>query len=188
MTDWKLSRIILAISIFFNFLSCRKVDENGFKRYVIKEGNHRSTYAYHTTRDTVFNWSIIFDSSAIYNTLDSLNQYDVNKLIGLSDCGTRHTDNSIRFGWRWLDNSLQILWFKHEDGEFTFGLIDSVDLCESHLYELNIWSWNYGLCVDGNCVYIDRECSEHKKRYMLYPYFGGNETAPHDITIKIKDE
>ena len=82
MTDWKLSRIILAISIFFNFLSCRKVDENGFKRYVIKEGNHRSTYAYHTTRDTVFNWSIIFDSSAIYNTLDSLNQYDINKYDG----------------------------------------------------------------------------------------------------------
>jgi len=25
------------------------------------------------------------------------------------------------------------------------------------------------------------------RRYYLYPYFGGNEYAPHDITIKIKE-
>jgi hypothetical protein len=86
-----------------------------------------------------------------------------------------------------LDNTLQILWFKHEHGEFTFGLIDTVSLCEAHLYELNIWAWNYVLCVDGNCVYVDRNCPEHKKNYMLYPYFGGDETAPHDIKIKIKN-
>ena len=181
--DLKASKVLLILLVL---IGCRKLDSEGYKTYTIKEGKHRSTYAYHTTKDTIFNWNIIFDSSAIYSTLDSLNQYDINKLIGLSDCGTRHLENSIRFGWRWLDNSLQILWFKHENGEFTFGLIDSVSLCESHLYELNIWSWNYGLCVDGNCVYIDRDCLEQRKRYMLYPYFGGQETAPHDIKIKIK--
>jgi hypothetical protein len=26
------------------------------------------------------------------------------------------------------------------------------------------------------------------KGYRLYPYFGGDETAPHDITISIRDE
>jgi len=25
------------------------------------------------------------------------------------------------------------------------------------------------------------------KRYYLYPYFGGNEFAPHDITVKIRE-
>jgi hypothetical protein len=25
------------------------------------------------------------------------------------------------------------------------------------------------------------------RRYYLYPYFGGTEFAPHDITIKIKE-
>ena len=84
--------------ILLILIGCRKLDSEGYKTYTIKEGKHRSTYAYHTSKDTTFNWNIIFDSSAIYSTLDSLNQYDVNKLIGLSDCGTRHIENSIRFG------------------------------------------------------------------------------------------
>ena len=36
------------------------------------------------------------------------------------------------------------------------------------------------------CVYVDRNCPVEDKRYMLYPYFGGDETAPHDIKIQIK--
>ena len=43
------------------------------------------------------------------------------------------------------------------------GLIDTVSLCEAHLYELNIWAWNYVLCVDGNCVYVDRNCPDIKR-------------------------
>ena len=163
--------------------SCGKITDE-YKTFTIKEGSHRSGARIHRSMDTVFSWSILFDSSAIYTTLDSLNQRDVNKLIGWSDCGTSHIKNSIRFGWRWLDNTLQILWFKHEHGEFTFGLIDTVSLCEAHLYELNIWTWNYVLCVDGNCVYVDRNCPEHKKKYMLYPYFGGDETAYRMVRLR----
>jgi len=176
---------LLVLVVLVKLPSCKKLT-NEYETFTIKKGNHRSTTRINRSLDTVFNWSILFDSSAIYNTVDSLNQRDVNKLIGWSDCGTRHTENSIRFGWRWLDNSLQILWFKHEHGDFSFGIIDSVSLCEPHIYELNIWRWNYGLCVDGKCVYVNRNCPVEDKKYMLYPYFGGDETAPHDIKIQIK--
>jgi len=115
----------------------------------------------------VFGWNIEFDSSAIYKTVDSVNQLDINKLIGWSDCSASHLDNSIRFGWRWLNDSLEIHWFKHE-------------------YELTISTWDYKLSVDGTYVHVPRNCPEQYRRYQLYPYFGGNETAPHDIKIKIK--
>ena len=47
-----------------------------------KKGKHRSTRAIDYSKDTMFDWDIEFDSSAIYETLDSLNQLDINKLIG----------------------------------------------------------------------------------------------------------
>jgi hypothetical protein len=176
---------LLVLVVLVKLPSCKKIT-NDYKEFTIKKGKHRSTYAFNYSKDTVFGWNIEFDSSAIYKCVDSLNQYDINKLIGWSDCGTDHMENSIRFGWRWLDDSLEIHWFKHEHGKFSFDLIKRVDLCKEHYYELTIFTWNYKLAVDGTYVYIPRNCPNEYRRYELYPYFGGNETAPHDIHIKIK--
>ena len=173
------------VLILFFLLGCRK-DKDGFRTYTIKEGKHRSTYSYNTSKKTSFNWTVIFDSSAIYTTQDSANQYDINKLIGWSDCGKDHTDYSIRFGWRWLNDSLEIHWFKHVNGNFSFAKICSINLCKPYEYYLLIENNEYQLCVDGNCVNIGRTCSKNYRKYKLYPYFGGQETAPHDIKIKIK--
>ena len=173
------------IIILLVCVSCKKI-KNNYTTFTIKENKHRSTTSYVTSKDTVFNWKIIFDSSAIYNSIDSINQYDVNKLIGWSDCSSRHTENSIRFGWRWLNDNLEILWFKHENGEFSFDIINTINLCHDHTYNLIIYSWQYKLCVDNNCVFVPRNCPNHYRRYMLYPYFGGDETDPHDIKIRIK--
>jgi len=175
-----------ALVVLARLHSCKKITDN-YKTFTIREGKHRSTNALNYSKDTVFGWNIEFDSSAIYKTVDSLNQYDINKLIGWSDCGTSHMDNSIRFGWRWLNDSLEIHWFKHEYGEFSFDLIKRVSICKEHYYELTISTWDYKMGVDGTYVHVPRNCVQKKRKYMLYPYFGGNETAPHDITIKIKN-
>jgi len=129
---------LLALVVVVKLPSCKKINDK-WKTFTIKEGKHRSTYALNYSKDTVFGWNIEFDSSAIYKTVDSLNQYDINKLIGWSDCGTDHMENSIRFGWRWLDDSLEIHWFKHEHGKFSFDLIKRVSLCKEHYYELTIF-------------------------------------------------
>ena len=166
-------------------ISCKKINTN-WKTFTIKKGKHRSTNALNYSRDTVFNWVIEFDSSAIYKTVDSLNQLDINKLIGWSDCGEEHMEASIRFGWRWTD-SLEIHWFKHENGQFSFAKITSVNINQKHNYYLIIHDWDYEMRVDGVRVFIPRNCVRQRRRYQLYPYFGGNERAPHDITIKIKN-
>jgi len=149
-------RRCLQVCIIF-LLSCSKITDD-YKTFTIREGKHRSTNALNYSKDTVFGWNIEFDSSAIYKCVDSLNQYDINKLIGWSD----------------------------EHGEFSFDLIKRVDLCEEHYYELTIFTWNYKLAVDGTYVYVPRNCPQEYRRYQLYPYFGGNEPAPHNINIKIK--
>jgi len=172
--------------ILLSLLSCHKPDPEGYRTYTIREGRHRSTVAYNTSFDTVFNWSVIFDSSAIYTTQDPANQYAINKLIGWSDCNSNHMDYSIRFGWRWLNNNLEIHWFRHQHGEFSFDKISNVSLCNPHEYYLLISQHIYKLCVDGECVSIDRTCPYQYGHYQLYPYFGGQEKAPHTIKIKIK--
>ena len=175
---------LLALVVVVKLPSCRKIT-NDWKTFTIKKGKHRSTSALNYSKDTVFGWDIEFDSSAIYHTVDSLNQLDVNKLIGWSDCGDGHMENSIRFGWRWND-SLEIHWFKHENGQFSFDKIKTVSMCKSHKYNLKIHKWDYEMEVDDVTVFVPRNCVYNKRRYQLYPYFGGDETAPHDITIKIK--
>ena len=69
---------------------------------------------------------------------------------------------------------------------FTFNKIKSVELCEPHNYYLEFKDTKYVLCVDRTCVDLDRTCPNQYKKYKLYPYFGGQETSPHDIKIRIK--
>ena len=72
-------------------------------------------------------------------------------------------------------------------GNFSYDKICNVPLNETIYMTLNIKDNEYELCVDGNCKSIDRPCSMVYKRYKLYPYFGGDECAPHKIKIRIKD-
>ena len=72
-------------SILFASPSCKKIDEDGFRIYTIKCGKHKSRSAIKFTRSNTLSFQVIFDESAIYTSNDPINQYDINKLYGLSD-------------------------------------------------------------------------------------------------------
>ncbi len=173
--------------IFLTFIGYSKIGEDGFKSFKIKKGKHRSGYRYYADRRDYIEFEVIFDESAIYKSKSPSNQADVNKLYGVSDCGRDHMEYSIRFGWRYFNDSLQILWFKHTAGEFTFDVIKEINTDQIYTCSLEITENEYILCVDDVCTVTDRTCMQNYKRYYLYPYFGGDETAPHDIVIRIKE-
>jgi len=181
-----LKKIKIFFLILINLFGCRKNSFN-YKIYKIYKGHHRSSFSYKTTKSNLINFDVIFDKSAIYKVKNSNNQADINKLYGVSDCGRQHMEYSIRFGWRYYQNRLQLLWFKHEAGIFSFGLIKNIKINKSYNCTIKITDNNYILCVDNTCESITRICSKNYMRYVLYPYFGGDEKAPHDITIKIKN-
>jgi len=174
------------ILLFLTLSACKKIDDMGYREFIIKECKHRSSYLYNTTRSDYITFKAVFDSSVIYTTIDPNNQYDVNKLYGVSDCGCKHQDYSMRLGWRWLNDSLEILWFKHMHGNFTFEKIQTININQSYDYSISFNDSNYIVCVNGNCVTTPRPCHMSFKKYYLYPYFGGDEKAPHDIKIRIK--
>lgn len=157
--------------------------------YEIPAGAHHAT---NSSFQPLLNISLLkfkarFDSSAVYKTLESQNQGDINKLYGMSDCSGNHHANSARFGWRWYNNELQIWAYAYVDGVRKANFIKRVALQSWHTYEVAFTASTYEFKVDETAVSISRHCPNKASGYKLYPYFGGDEVAPHKITIEIEE-
>jgi hypothetical protein len=166
------------------------------RTYVIKSGNHFSNFKLPTVVTTkYFSFRAKFDDSAEYY-LGTDDQYDINKLYGFSDCGSIHHKNSARFGWVWNDRAsnlrgrgrLEIYAYTYHKGKRNSQFITSVDLNVFNSYNIKVNKNNYIMSVNNFSVTMPRGCdSSNPIGVKLYPYFGGNEVAPHDVRIEIKD-
>jgi hypothetical protein len=129
-----------------------------------------------------------FDSSAIYQALDTNNQRDINKLYGFSDNNEDHHTNSARIGWRWYNNELQLFGYNYNNTALKTQFIKAVPLNTDINCSIKVVGSSYILSADGMQVSMTRTAPDPKAAgYQLYPYFGGDEVAPHDILIKVKD-
>lgn len=174
-------------------MSCEKLEEiipqkesTSIKNYTIKKGNHHSTQSIAKLASNQLKFRAHFDSSAIYTTIEKSNQADINKLYGFSDCSSSHHTNSARFGWRWTGENLEIHAYTYVDGERNAKYITSVAFDKAFDYSLIAFSDQYQFTVNDITIFMERNCSDSGPGYILYPYFGGDETAPHDITILIE--
>jgi hypothetical protein len=157
-------------------------------KYIITSGKHDADKAsfVRVTTDTI-RFRVKFDSTAIYKTITPNNQADINKLYGVSDCGTFHHMNSARFGWRWYHEKLEILAYTYSNGVRKYALLGAVDLNTYHHYEIVFTENQYIFSLNDVTAKLPRHCSDKARGYKLFPYFGGNETAPHDVAIWIED-
>ena len=182
-------KVILLISLFF--ISCEKeVDDLGFRVYTIPAGEHSSGSFLNHPDNSKIEFKFILDESAYYKTEIPENQHDVNKIYGMSDFGVRHQKYSIRLGWRYIENELQLCWLRHEEGRHSSGTIKTIEPDVIYNATIDIKTFYYIITVDGDTTMVRRRPEGNwgiVRRYYLYPYFGGNEYAPHDITIKIKE-
>lgn len=183
-----MTRILL---IALLLISCSKeVDDLGFRTYTIPEGKHSSgTFFNHPDNSRII-FDFMLDESAIYQTEVPENQDDVNKIYGMSDFGKIHQKYSIRLGWRYINGEIELCWLRHEEGRHSSATIRTIETDEIYNAVINITTFYYQIVVDGDTTLVRRRPEGYwgtVRRYYLYPYFGGNEYAPHDITIKIKD-
>ena len=192
------NKLLLALALVGGLvMSCDKTlndfvnpkTEDGYKTYTIKQGEQYSFSLTSKFKDTEMKFKVTFDSSAIYTCIDSANQEDINKLYGFSDCSKDHHQASARFGWRWYDNSLQLLAYCYKDGIMSYKMLNSVAIGAEHDCSIKIDANRYIFTLNGKVDTMYRECdSTTGERYRLFPFFGGTENAPHNITIKIKEE
>lgn len=155
--------------------------------YTIRKNEHHSINKIKKLSTSNLKFEAVFDSSAVYTTKKPANQGDINKLYGLSDCSSLHQSNSARFGWRWYQNRLEIHAYTYHKGSRNATFIAAVELGKPYVYELELHDSSYVFKVNAKQVSLPRACTGVVDSYQLYPYFGGDEVAPHDITISIKD-
>jgi len=161
--------------------------------FLIKKGTHYSNNfiqklfnLLHFRKSTTY--LIKFDSSCIY-TLPKEDQGDINKLFGFS-LGLHHKD-SARFGWCWNNNQLEIWAYWYDSGIRKYQFIQPIEAGESYYLEIknlgDNWEFSISDYVNSNKIQVPKSKTLVNFGYTLWPYFGGNQTSPHDISIFMVD-
>lgn len=159
--------------------------------FTIKKGKHYSNLFLYKTLNLInfrsFNlWTVTFNETCKYE-FSGEDSFDINKLIGVS-LGFDHHKESARFGWRSIDGQIELSAYT-----YTEGIRKTQTICT---VPLNI---KVDLFLDAEGDYyrfvtvsedFHREIKIRKKvpfsiGYSLWPYFGGNRPAPHDIQIEL---
>ena len=140
---------------------------------------------------------VMFTPSCRYD-LGNEDQADVNKLFGIGFFPS-HKIHSARFGWRYNPNikMIEILTYVRINGQFKFVSMGFLNINHWYLMELlPLYNRrtgkdsvlfkinggdvpNYGIDIRERMVYMPVK----RWGYLLRPYFGGNQTAPHDMEI-----
>lgn len=162
--------------------------EAGFVNYIIPEGGQNCLQSglKSVSGDSLV-FQVKFDNSAVYTTVNPGNQEDINKLFGFSDCGTQHHQNSARFGWRYYNGNIELLAYTYSGGNRVYKLLSSVSANTVYTCTLVSKPSEYVFYINGKeLAVMPRGCNSGQK-FRLYPYFGGDERAPHEVSIKIKE-
>lgn len=162
---------------------------NQFTPYTILKGQQycdKSTYQ--AVKYEQLSFVVKFDSSAIYQTIRKDNQGDINKLFGFSDNNAQHQQYSARFGWRWSNNALRLFAYTYNNSVRSWKELGTIDIGTENSCSIKVSDSTYIFTLNGKSATMPRESKTVKAEgYKLFPYFGGDEMAPHTITIQIKE-
>jgi hypothetical protein len=139
-------------------------------------------------------YAVCFDQSAKYESWIKANQADVNKLTGFTEGFFPHK-NSARIGWNYdpVDDVINLFAYCYNRGVRTIKQICTVDIGER--FEVRIQAlpgrWIFYVFTDRAEEGVAIEEIQRAKRgkifgFRLFPYFGGDESAPHEITIDLQ--
>jgi hypothetical protein len=149
---------------------------------------------------------VIFTKSCLYIPEK---ERDWNKLFGWS-YGLHH-NNSVRIGWRAgvnyyeedtrgdavpvLSYDIELCLYLYQDGHrYVYPLPTNIDIEKGYMIELEVKDKEVQVIVTlDNKKIIDRTVSTPKLKttwwgYKLFPYFGGQEKAPHNMVIYLRDK
>ncbi len=191
------NKLILFFTLFILIIGCKKTPTNQpiippveFVHHKILQGQQYSDQ----TKFEVFEQQELkfiakFDSSSIYSTAIPSNQYDINKLYGFADNGEHHHLFSARFGWRWSDGKLRLFAYVYNNGIVANRELGIINIGNEQDCSIKVQSNSYIFSLNGvNTIMPRTSTTPNGKGYKLFPYFGGDETAPHDIHIWIKEK
>lgn len=164
---------------------------DGYTIYTIPTGSHSSSTVTKNLTKEELSFMVRFDSSAIYKTVQASNEGDINKLYGFNDCesNAENHSESARFGWRYYYKELQLFSYCYKGGNRVTQFLKTIEINKSYSCSIKIADSVYIFSIDKkNLDTVSRGCSGvGQTKYRLYPFFGGDEPAPHEIKVYIKE-
>lgn len=163
----------------------------GFTEYLIRAGQQYADQSgFKQVKTTSMKFTVKFDSSAVYTTKDPSNQADINKLYGFSDNNAQHHEFSARFGWRWYNGKLNLQAYIYNNSVRDNKEIGNIELNKEYSCAINVAGDHYDFLLNGvvKATMPRKSAGPEASGYQLYPYFGGDELAPHDIKIRIRED
>jgi hypothetical protein len=159
---------------------------------VIKKGTHspfRLPRLLFGTKKLAY--SVKFTDSCRYEI--GSDQTDINKLFGIGYFPYHHR-NSVRFGWVYnpsKNDTMEIYAYWYKDGKRFSEFLCDVPINGPVYYEMakeysTPVGWYFRLRVIFDKKEIGRTAVMVRPQwagYLLRPYFGGNQTAPHNMEI-----
>lgn len=168
------------------------------KKFIIKEGRHRpfslipACIKGMCIGDSIIKKKVMFTQSCRYY-LNNGDQQDWNKLFGVCFGLFGIHKDSARLVWRYNPqyDVIEIAVYYYKDGTRTFQKVFDVAIGEERTFEMELYhseGFTYVATFVDECTQLDNERFD-KDNYIALGcglYFGGNQTAPHDIEIKMK--
>ena len=152
--------------------------------FKINKGNHKKfrlpIFTFKKSLD--LNIKLIGDFSYISDIKE--NQKDTNKIFGLSD-GLTHHINSIRIGYRYINNEIQLMSYYYNDGKHYSEQIGVVTEDKEFNIKIQINKLDYQIIFENKKFTFNRTSNWWFIRYLLFPYFGGQETTKKDLKFEI---
>lgn len=145
------------------------------------------TYFFPFFSRPTMSYVVSFDTSCLYN-LHTEDNLDINKLFGFSE-GLHHK-SSARFGWNVIAGRIHLYNYCYVEGIRVYNFICFVEPNVDYKLTIRRSATKYTFLVNTKGREIKRKdverIQQHKWGYKLWPYFGGNCKAPHDMLIQMK--
>ena len=142
-----------------------------------------------TDLDRFLSFRAMFHEDTAYATVDPANQWDWNKLMGLTTVNI-HGD-SVRLGWRYAPDTdrVELGAYAYVDGVRVDE--ENTDVARGAWFDVSM-SWTEDtiqVTVDGETVEIDGPHAGIPRTTwaLTSAYFGGDEVAPHDMHVDVTD-
>lgn len=138
------------------------------------------------TKMKVIRYDVYFTDTCRYD-LNNTDQEDINKLFGIGYLPHHHS-NSVRFGWNYSkhSDSIRIYAYWYRDALRYSKLLGDVKVGMWHTYIIMPSVKSHNLQVIGRGIACTVPVPGSRYGYHLGPYFGGNQKAPHDMTIMMR--
>ena len=134
----------------------------------------------------------VFRTACWWGPPRNQDDYDLNKLGGIG-YGTNHHNNSVRLAWvpdfgnQGMINVYGYTYDEKKEGQKqTSVFIKSVHVQDTITGKIESKSGSYFITVNDVTIKMDNINADPNLCFKLFPYFGGNNTAPQDMVIELE--